>query len=86
MSGSQGKDWEVSTLRFKDRHQIYIVNRREPHSKCMGKETSLLDWGRGQVCVRVCVGGCVCSLLVVSNSLTPWTVTYQPPLSLGVFR
>ena len=58
------KGLEVSTLRFKDGHQFYIVNRREPHSKCMGKETSLLDWGGGGcVCVCVCRGVCVrCSL------------------------
>ena len=60
MSGGQGegvrRGLEVSTLRFKDGHQFYIVNRREPHSKCMGKETSMLDWGGGR-------GLCVCVLV-----------------------
>ena len=38
-------------------------------------------WG----CVCVCV--CVCvSLSVLSNSVTPWTVVHQAPLSMGFFR
>ena len=53
----------------------------------MGKETSLLDWGGGGcVCVCVCVGVCVFVARCVQLFATPWTITYQPPLSMGVFR
>ena len=43
------------------------------------------------VCVCVCVFVCVCVYVcvihsVMSDSVTPWTVASQAPLSMGFFR
>ena len=36
-----------------------------------------------KVVMAVCVCVCVCTHTVVSDSVTPWTVAHQVPLSMG---
>ena len=45
------------------------------------KEDDGPKWGGGDVNFKVCV-----SRSVVSDSVTPWTVAYQVPLSMGFSR
>ena len=39
-----------------------------------------------KVVMAVCVCVCVCTHTVVSDSVTPWTVAHQVPLSMGFSR
>ena len=43
-----------------------------------------METGKWPVCVCVCV--CVCVSSVMSDSLPPWIVACQAPLSMGIFQ